>query len=645
MGSKFFNELNDNQKDMLLTNSEKIYSGAINTQSTYMTICTEMDKIHKLWAGEHYDLSMTTMDTDEQVVVNHCFKNTETLYAILKDMKLSPKVYPRFDTLPRTEMQPAVNPQTGQPAMDENGEPIMNEVIVGSIDVRARAEMLTKVLDSVRRESRLDDVIDSATHDACEYGTGLAKPYYDPDGRKGKGLIRASRVPIKNAIPADDGIEYMQDQPYFSTVTAMPWSKIVREYGLSDVDADKLKGINMDSQSSMTNLENPANGITLTSSANKQNTLDAFGTSKLLPVVQLYVKHREVFTQFMDREDKEMNKMKEDLDGIMITFCSGVLLDVDKFYGHGCIPVAVIKDYDYPGKFYGAGEVSIAAPINQQINYMWSLILANIRAMGSGRILMDEDVVTDDFTSKPGEVIRVKNGALQAQKIQFTNGLPVNPQMYNFISAKERELETISGITATTSSGQAPGGGVEAAKAIQMLVQSASQRIRPKLINKSKFIQDFYEQILFLILEYYDDRVLQIVGEENEQNYIHFKTEVEENNGWYTISIEGTEQLPLSRGQYASLMIQLMNSPLEQEGKISERTVFDALGIPRASELAKEVETRRQARQQQQQQMMEAQASAAAKMQASNNSALMKSTNPEAVAEGLGNMGLTDTQK
>jgi len=642
MPSKFFKGLSKSNRDMILKNAESITSQRILAKGPFAEKTVEFDKNHKMWAGEHFEDGESTEDTQERVVVNHCFKNVETAYAILKDIKLTARVYPRYDEYPIMEKVP-VTDELGQPVIGEDGNPETQLKIVKMVNVKERAVMLTKILDAVTRESEFNEVIDEATHDGCEYGTGLTKVYYDPNGRgEDSGLIRASRIPIKNGVPADHGIKYMKDQPFFIAITCMPWSKIIRMYDLNDEQQNALLGKTSNAQELHTNMEDPSEYIRTTSSVDKQNTIEYGAGSDLIPVKQLYIKHREVFKQYNDSNnyDNGLKKLGADLDEIMVTFCDGVLLDVDKFYGHGQIPVVVMHDYDYPGNFYGLGEVAVAAPLNHQINYMESLILANIRTMGSGKTFMEEDIEIDTLTTEPGQVVTVKKGALVAGKIQHHAGTVVSPNMFQFVIAKERELEAVSGITNSSASGMPPGQGVESGKAIQQLIQAASQRMRPKISNKAKYIKEFYKQVLFLVIEYYDDRIFQLAGPDKVADFIHFKKEVEENDGWYTVEIEGAEQLPLGRGEFIGLLMQLMNTPIEQEGKIPEREVFSAMGLPRGGELADSIEKRREDLQKQKADMANAQATAGARMSAQNNQALLGSENPAQTQKGLTNIGL-----
>lgn len=618
--SKMMQKMNEQERDIVLKYAQSMFAhsyGGANGRAGFSQLADHFDDIHAMYIGEHYDESETSEQTAYRPVVNHCFKNTETLYSILRDLRLRPKVYPKVDK---------------KPVLDEEGN------VIRVVDVKGRAMLVQKFLDFVWEESRLTKPWNEMMHDACEYGTGQAKVYFDPEGRGGEGLVKAIRCPLKNLFPAETGISDICDQPYMINVIPMSWPEVVRKYGLTDEEADNLLGESIDRDQE--DYEDTTELPRLSMSAEKQYWIDKLGESDMLPVNEVHVRYKEAFRMFSNRDSsvKEPESISNK-DKLVITYCKDTLLAVENFYEHGKLPFVKFDNYDQPGRYYGLGEVFVAEHINREIDNMWSLIYANIELMGSGRIMKEKSVDMDQPTSDVAEIIEVEDGAIQSGRIQFMSGLSVPSDHFQYIAAKVAELEAVSGISEALA-GKPPGKGVESGKAIENLIAAASQRIRPKILNLSATMKEFAEQVLSLALDYYDDRIINIVGPDGAAEIRAFEKEEDENLNWYTIRIEGSQALPLGRGGYMNLLLQLLQVPLETEGVVSPEEIIEASGMPRAYDKVQDLKRRKKEAFERQKQLVETQASAGARAQAQNMSGELNSDNPEVVQQALDKLGI-----
>jgi len=360
--------------------------------------------------------------------------------------------------------------------------------------------------------------------------------------------------------------------------------------------------------------------------------------SELIPVIIAQVKYHDDIVY----NNNEI-KSSADLDNMFFIFAGDVVLEISPFYDHGDFMYSKVDDYAQPGRFDGIGEADIAEPFNADINNMWSLILANIEKLGSGKILCEEGAILDQWTSEVGPIITVKKGALSRNEIQIVSGLTVPGDHFAYVQAKTAEWEAVSGISRTLM-GRPPGSGVESGKAIDALVQAASQRFVPRLRNIQEYVKNLATQFLHLMLQYYEGRFFKIMGPEGAQAMMQFKKMYEENGHWYEIEIEGANALPISRADRAQVIHQLFNTPINHEGIVPLSTLVNAYDIPLPEDIEeKNAQKKSEIRQQEidaQKQIVEAQAEAQNRANAQNSSSLLKNDNPELVQEGLDKIGL-----
>lgn len=617
--------MNPERKKEIVQLVTTAFNRAVDTH--HRVKCDEWNELHLVYLGSPRDGGDGSSDSEATPVSNHCFKNVEILNALLRDMNIVPRIHPRFSEIESIDYNP--NEGTGQ---------IYN--------VARHAADKQSLMDFIWRESRVERSTDACLHDGFEYGTGIAKACYDATGRSNRGIIRVNRVALQNLVLADPCIDDIQRQPWVAEIIPLTYAEVIntyntKEFPLSYDDQTALKGI-PDYRTTMSFIEDQGLFPLHAGSGMKEYDYTSLTTSNMLPVVQMHIKNAESLKKMLfdtgTKEEIAASLAKYD-NGVVITFCGDILLEIAPFYYHGLYPYSLYYDYEQPGKAYGIGEVHIAEHINAQINEMWGIIQDNIFLMGSGKVLTEEGMDIDIEDTSAGAIIRAPKGSMASGRVQFVPGTPVPSDHFNYVAAKIAELESITGINEILS-GRPPGSGVDAAKAINTLAAMASQRIRPKIKNLSNFVYDLSLQTLSLAIQFYKNRMINIIGQDGTVQMAEVDSMPDESADWYTIIIEGGGALPVSRAAYADTIVQLSQIPLESEGLVDTETLFEALEIPRRYELLKKIEQRRQQAFERQKELVETQASAAARVEAKNNSALLGSSDPTQVEQGLRQIGI-----
>jgi len=607
----------------LFASVESMYDTRTTGDGSHSAYCDQLKKYDSMYAGEQYD-SDTKNETDLECVLNLCFHNVETLYALLKDLDIRPRVYPRFDK-------------------DPEGK---------GINVREQAVKVQKLLDFGWKESRVNKHRNDSIHDGCKYGDGYLKIFLDPIADNGNGLIKTRSVAPSNFIEADPGVADIQEQDWVAEIVPMMPAAICRRFDLTPEEEEILYGGTL--TGTHPDAEVPDAQIKTSESSDTQSEVIFPNATGLLPVIEFHLKNRKAIKFQAGTEEKATKDNKwvddtlklpvagtnkfidTDYDELTIIYYDKLLLDVQPFYPHGLFPYAAFHDYEQPRKAKSIGEIHVAQHINKEINSVWDIVVDNMEAMGNSKIITCGDEITvTDMSNEAGGWWKVnKKGTLASGDMAIQQGLAVSGDHFLIVDKLFYWGELLSGLSSLLS-GKPPGQGVTSGRAIRDLLDSVSQRIRPKVTNIAEFVFDIGNQFLALELEYYPDRFISIVGANGAPLLEQFKKAEGENPSWYRIEIEGENALPIGRETYLQLLMQMYMQPLEHEGTIGLETVFEAMGIPRRYELLEEIDRRKKEQFEKQKELIRVQAEAQQSAQIDNLSSMLLSDDPNQVQQGL----------
>lgn len=215
-------------------------------------------------------------------------------------------------------------------------------------------------------------------------------------------------------------------------------------------------------------------------------------------------------------------------------------------YPHSELPIIGYDPLSLDGITIGAtARISQARPLQRYFNQFLSLIADNLDALGNSVIITTRGANVDfkKLDNFPGNIIEVDSpyasGAIDRQP-----GVPIPTAVFAFI---DRLAEGIDEIFAfhEPSKGIMPEGGPRSAIGLQVLQEADNTQLSPIVKSLDLSDQRAAYQMLSLALANYNERLISIVGKDNQ--WVLEKVNGEELNGKVNVIVRTGSSLPMNK--------------------------------------------------------------------------------------------------
>lgn len=274
--------------------------------------------------------------------------------------------------------------------------------------------------------------------------------------------------------------------------------------------------------------------------------------------------------------------------GRFIKRVKGCILENTRLpYEHGKIPYIYMQDIEIPDQIRGMSFIQQVFPIAHQINACASLIYKSLVLYAHPKIVAQEGSVDIQQLLNESTVVFYSGGVPPNLLTQS----PITESLFKHMEVLEKVYDKLSGIF-TMSRGEAPSG-VRAAKALRVLEEQEDKRayITATKYNNIGLVENA-RMTLSVAGSFYkdeDQRLLQIVGKDNEYKILTFTTS--NLTTPFHFRIENTTALSQSPAARIEELNEIMAVPFNPQAPISREQYIQLLGLT-ADEQFKDIVTR-----------------------------------------------------
>lgn len=414
------------------------------------------------------------------------------------------------------------------------------------------ANDLTKVVKILLTKNRIEKYLQLEERSRLKFGTGIWKIYFDPSKYNGLGDIAFDTVDPVNFFVDPDEVDDLQNAGYCLTAFKRSLQYLKTKY------PDKANLITPD---------------------------------------QKYVEFQIYDTENTDFNPRESNATlfeywtKDPVQGLVRIVVAGetLLRYQPRFYMHGKYPFVVGVDYPVQKSFWGMGEIEQIITMQDVLNKLLQIVIENV-ALANGQLVVDKNASgLKDIKElanqlwKPGLTIPVND----VNSIKKLEGVVAPTWVINLIEMIKRDIELVTGISPVYL-GLAPGS-VTAASGILALQEQATARVRLKLQEQARMLEELVQFIVAYIVEFYnEDRTFRYLDKNREPAWIVVNgnnvAETDEAGNKYIpefdVTVEVGYDTPMSRAYIEQQAMQLY-----QMGVIDAIEVMKTMNFPYKDEI------------------------------------------------------------
>jgi hypothetical protein len=163
------------------------------------------------------------------------------------------------------------------------------------------------------------------------------------------------------------------------------------------------------------------------------------------------------------------------------------------------LPLVQIKGIRVPGQNTDDALVTQARPLQKQVNRMLSQITEYFNLTVKPRIWAPTNSLRQRITNEPGAVYEYTPVGNQRPEVEQLSTIP--SYVFDFLKEVSGRLREVFGLTEVTE-GQLPPN-LEAADAIDLLQEMATDRFAPAILDNEKSLADLGQVMLLLMQQYY----------------------------------------------------------------------------------------------------------------------------------------------
>lgn len=414
------------------------------------------------------------------------------------------------------------------------------------------ADDLTKVVKILLTKNRIEKALQLEERSRLKFGTGIWKIYFDPAKYNGLGDVAFDVVDVVNFFVDPDEVDDLQNASYCLTAVKRSLQYLKTHY------PDKANQITPDQR----------------------------------------------YTEFQTYEAEEENFNPRDMNATLIEYWTkdpvqGLIRIVvagetllryqPRFYMHGKYPFVVGINYPVQKSFWGMGEIEQIITMQDVLNKLLQIVIENV-ALANGQLVIDKTASgIKDIRAlanqlwKPGLTIPVND----INSVKKLDGVVAPSWVINLIEMIKRDIELVTGISPVYT-GVAPGS-VTAASGILALQEQATARVRLKLQEQARMLEEIVQFIVAYIVEFYnEDRAFRYLDKNREPAWITINgndlAEFDQDGNKYIpefdVTVEVGYDTPMSRAY-----IEQQATQLYQMGVIDAIEVLKVMNFPYKDEI------------------------------------------------------------
>lgn len=418
------------------------------------------------------------------------------------------------------------------------------------------ARDLTKIVKIILEKNGIEKYLQIGERERLKFGTCIWKVFFDPSKYNGLGDIAFEIVDPVNFFIDPNEVNDLQNADFCGTSVRRSIEYLKKRY---PEKANEIEADQMNSEITVYDTEDEEDP------RNRQATLIEYWT-----------------------KDKENGLVR-------IVVAGNVLLSYDtNFYKHGLYPFVRGINYPIQKSFWGMGEVEQLITMQEILNKLMQLVIENV-ALANGQFIVDKNASgIRDIKSlanklwQPGLTIPVND----INSIKKLDGVLAPGWVVNLIQIIQKNIELVTGISPLYL-GEAPGS-VTAASGIIALQEQATARVKLKLQEQGRMIEEIVKFVVAYIAEFYtEDRYFRIVNENRESDWIKVRRDdiakVDENGNLtlpeFDVTIEVGFDAPMSRAYIEQMAMQLY-----QMGVINAVEVLKTMNFPNKEQIIERLE-------------------------------------------------------
>lgn len=418
------------------------------------------------------------------------------------------------------------------------------------------ARDLTKIVKIILEKNGIEKYLQIGERERLKFGTCIWKVFFDPSKHNGLGDIAFEIVDPVNFFIDPNEVNDLQNADFCGTSVRRSIEYLKKRY---PEKANEIEADQMNSEITVYDTEDEEDP------RNRQATLIEYWT-----------------------KDKENGLVR-------IVVAGNVLLSYDtNFYKHGLYPFVRGINYPIQKSFWGMGEAEQLITMQEILNKLMQLVIENV-ALANGQFIVDKNASgIRDIKSlanklwQPGLTIPVND----INSIKKLDGVLAPGWVVNLIQIIQKNIELVTGISPLYL-GEAPGS-VTAASGILALQEQATARVKLKLQEQGRMIEEIVKFVVAYIAEFYtEDRYFRIVNENRETDWIKVRRDdiakVDENGNLtlpeFDVTIEVGFDAPMSRAYIEQMAMQLY-----QMGVINAVEVLKTMNFPNKEQIIERLE-------------------------------------------------------
>ena len=275
------------------------------------------------------------------------------------------------------------------------------------------------------------------------------------------------------------------------------------------------------------------------------------------------------------------HKRSETMPQGMFAFMAGGVVLVNepypiKTYPHGELPMIPYAPLSFDKNIVGtASRISKARPLQRELNTIRTIILENTVSLGSGLWLIPREAKIDFKRIDNGPAVYVEYEG--RWKPERQSGVSVSNGLFTHLVVIQDDINEVFAFH-SASKGKQPKGGPRSGIGIALLQEKDLTQNAPIIREFEKKDEMAMNQMLILAFANYNERILPIVGSDND--WTQFRFNPEEMGGKVNVVVESGSSLPLTKAVQIDTTLQMLQFGLLNPGDPEERRkIFQVLDI------------------------------------------------------------------